>query len=171
MKTEKEWLKEMIEGAGDMDGEYVSLAALNRRLRELEAAEANTLTVIPESVFTPKQEPVDPKPGTFGIAWDDDFSKRVYCWYVEFTDEDVVFKHKVSIQKNLNMSSHMKNFQPLTEPTWEPPKKELVPYILLFDFCAWLEKHGYLDTDWRDETPDAITRYLVGEDERGTLCP
>lgn len=35
---------------------------------------------------------------------------------------------------------------------------------LLEDFCRFLEKAGYLDSDWYSEEPTAIDRYLE-EDE------
>lgn len=27
-------------------------------------------------------------------------------------------------------------------------------------FCQWLERHGYMDTDWKDEEPYAIDEFL-----------
>lgn len=32
--------------------------------------------------------------------------------------------------------------------------------IILEDYSKWLEKHGYLDIDWRAEEPLAINEYL-----------
>ena len=31
---------------------------------------------------------------------------------------------------------------------------------LLKNFCSWLEKQGYLDSDWWCETPNAVEEYL-----------
>ena len=30
----------------------------------------------------------------------------------------------------------------------------------LYDFCKFLEKLCYMDTDWREEKPTAVERYL-----------
>ena len=30
----------------------------------------------------------------------------------------------------------------------------------LVKYSAWLETHGYMDSDWWSETPDAVNRYL-----------
>ena len=31
----------------------------------------------------------------------------------------------------------------------------------LEDYTQWLEKHWYLDPDWREEELDAISKYLI----------
>lgn len=117
--------------------------------------------------------------------------KKVYCAYCSFeTDADTAMQ---DLQKHVATCAHHPLYKAKAEI--DQLKKEIDDYQidlckkcgtfyfqtegctcgtrrrLLFDFCAWLEKHGYLDTDWRDEMPDAITRYMEGEDKRGTICP
>jgi hypothetical protein len=38
--------------------------------------------------------------------------------------------------------------------------------LLLEDYSSWLEAHGYLDSDWWEETPSAITRYVADKKKK-----
>ena len=37
---------------------------------------------------------------------------------------------------------------------------------VLTEFCKWLEKKGYLDSDWWSEKPTAIERYFEEMDAK-----
>ena len=46
---------------------------------------------------------------------------------------------------------------------WEPSeehKKEVEQRELLEEYSKWLEKHGYIDTDWWQEEPKAIDEFM-----------
>ena len=46
---------------------------------------------------------------------------------------------------------------------WEPSeehKKEVEQRELLEEYSKWLEKHGYIDTDWWQEDPKAIDEFM-----------
>jgi hypothetical protein len=49
----------------------------------------------------------------------------------------------------------MKGYSKLSKLFSSSKEKEL-----LYKYSMWLTKHGYMDTDWKDEKPFAIDEYL-----------
>jgi hypothetical protein len=46
--------------------------------------------------------------------------------------------------------------------------ERLIEEAKLVKYSAWLETHGYMDSDWWAEQPDAVNRFL---DEQSRIVP
>ena len=41
------------------------------------------------------------------------------------------------------------------------PVRDSLILDILYEYSMWLMEQGYMDTDWRDEEPYAITEYMM----------
>jgi hypothetical protein len=100
-----------------------------------------------KSSQVPVNNPKEPKPGQFGRFWDDN---ETLCIYGQLDEDRRTADRSGFFCKG---SVWYKHFEPLTEPTWEPPTPVMEPYIKNVDaFHSYLRRYSLFPEGiaWRE---------------------